>query len=64
MSIDKDVMSAIQKKDADEQKAQNKPLINGADPATLTAPNEGVVVRITTGANGAVESMDMRILYS
>lgn len=38
-------------------------IINGAAAATLTAPNEGVVVRITTGANNAVESMDMRILY-
>lgn len=38
-------------------------IINGAAAATLTAPNEGIVVRITTGANNAVESMDMRILY-
>lgn len=38
-------------------------VINGAAAATLTTPNEGVVVRITTGQNNAVESMDMRILY-
>lgn len=38
-------------------------IINGAAAATLTAPNEGVVVRITTSASNAVESMDMRILY-
>jgi hypothetical protein len=37
--------------------------INGATTATLTVPNEGVVVRITTGANNAVDTCDMRIQY-
>jgi hypothetical protein len=37
--------------------------INGAATATLTAPNEGVVVRITTAANSSIDTMDMRIQY-
>jgi hypothetical protein len=39
-------------------------VINGAAVATLTAPNEGVVARITTGQNGSVDTCDIRILYS
>jgi hypothetical protein len=37
--------------------------INGATTPTLIAPNEGVVVRITTTANNSVDTMDMRIQY-
>jgi hypothetical protein len=37
--------------------------INGGATATLTDPNEGVVVRITTSQNSSVDTMDMRIFY-
>jgi hypothetical protein len=37
--------------------------INGATTPSLTVPNEGVVVRITTGQNSSVDTMDIRIQY-
>jgi hypothetical protein len=39
-------------------------VIDGSKDYALIAPKEGVVVRITTGANNSVESMDLRIHYS
>jgi hypothetical protein len=44
------------------RKGLSTAIAGGATP-TLTTPNEGVICRITTGANNAVESCDLRLQY-